>query len=174
MILQPQVTFKPFEKWGMDFIGPIDPPSKKKQYIIVCTDYLTKWVETKEIKVAIEEKVDEILRQNVFYKFGYPRELVTNQGNQFTYNMIEDLLSQHNIMHRTSIPYQPQANGQVEVTNRALESILTKVVINNIKYWANILLRPPGPIVPLGRPPLDSHPMSKSMGKRHHHQIHTL
>ena len=28
--LQPQVTFEPFDNWGMDFIGPIDPPSKKK------------------------------------------------------------------------------------------------------------------------------------------------
>ncbi len=90
--LQPQVTFEPFDKWGMEFIGPIDPPSKKKQYIIVCTDYLTKWAETKAIKVATKEKVADFLRENVFYKFGYPRELVTNQGSQFTSNMIEHLL----------------------------------------------------------------------------------
>jgi len=30
MPLQPQVTFEPFNKWGMNFIGPIDPPSKKE------------------------------------------------------------------------------------------------------------------------------------------------
>jgi len=28
MPLQPQVSLDPFEKWGMDFIGPIDPPSR--------------------------------------------------------------------------------------------------------------------------------------------------
>ena len=75
------MTFEPFEKWGVEFIGPINPPSKKKRYIIVCTDYLTKWVETKAIKAATEEKVIEFLRENVFYKFGYPRELVTDQGS---------------------------------------------------------------------------------------------
>ena len=51
ILLQPQVTFRPFDKWGMDFIGSINPPSKQKQYIIVCTDYLTKWDEAKAIKV---------------------------------------------------------------------------------------------------------------------------
>eukprot|EP00253_Pinus_taeda_P035854 PITA_35854 len=76
MPLQPQVTFEPFEKWGMDFVGPINPPSRQKSYIIVCTDYLTKWAETKAIKAATEEKVAEFLRENIFYKFGYPRELV--------------------------------------------------------------------------------------------------
>jgi len=53
---------------------------------------LTKWVETKAIKASTKEKVVEFLRENVFYKFGYPRELVTDQGSQFTSNMIEDLL----------------------------------------------------------------------------------
>eukprot|EP00253_Pinus_taeda_P025310 PITA_25310 len=81
MPLQPQVTFEPFEKWGIDFVGPINPPSKQRSYIIVCTNYLTKWAETKAIKAAIEEKVAEFLRENIFYKFGYPRELVTDQGS---------------------------------------------------------------------------------------------
>eukprot|EP00253_Pinus_taeda_P010361 PITA_10361 len=140
MPLQPQVTFEPFEKWGMDFVGPINPPSKQKSYIIVCTDYLTKWAETKAIKAATEEKVAEFLRENIFYKFGYPRELVTDQGSQFTSNLIEDLLAHHNIKHITSTPYHLQANGQVEVTNRALEEILTKVVSSSRKDWEDCLV----------------------------------
>eukprot|EP00253_Pinus_taeda_P026735 PITA_26735 len=137
MPLQPQVTFEPFEKWGMDFVGPVNPPSKQKSYIIVCIDYLTKWAKTKAIKAATEEKVAEFLRENIFYKFGYPRELVTYQGSQFTSNLIEDLFTHHKIKHRTSTPYHPQANGQVEVTNRALEGILTEVVSSSRKDWAD-------------------------------------
>eukprot|EP00253_Pinus_taeda_P029207 PITA_29207 len=138
--LQPQVTFEPFEKWGMDFVGPINPPSKQRSYIIVCTDYLKKWVETKAIKATTEEKVVEFLRENIFYNFGYLRELVTNQGSQFTSNLIEDLLAHHKIKHITSTPYHPQANGQVEVTNRALEEILTKVVSSGRKDWEDHLV----------------------------------
>lgn len=53
MPLQPQVTSKPFDKWVMDFTGPINRPSKQMQYIIVCTRYLTKWAEAKAFKVTI-------------------------------------------------------------------------------------------------------------------------
>ena len=82
----------------------------------------------------------EFLRENVFYKFGYPRELVTNQGSQFTSHMIENMLSQHKIKHRKSTPYHPQANGILEVTNKALEGILTKVISSNRKDQADRLV----------------------------------
>jgi len=137
MPLQPQVTFESFEKWGTDFVGLVNPPSKQKSYIIVCTDYLTKWAEKKVIKAATEEKVVEFLRENILYKFGFPRELATDQGSPFTSNLIEDLLIYHKIKDRTSTPYHPQENGQVEVTNRDLEGILTKVVSSNRKCWAD-------------------------------------
>ena len=106
----------------------------------MCIDYLTKWERTKAIKATTEENVAEFLRENIFYNFGYPRELVTDQGSQFSSNLIQDLLTDHKIKHRTSTPYHPQANGQVEVTSRALEGILTKVASSRIKYWMDKLV----------------------------------
>jgi len=45
MPLQTKLVIKPFEKWALDFIGPISPMSQKKRYILVFTGYVTKWVE---------------------------------------------------------------------------------------------------------------------------------
>ena len=45
MSLQPQIVIEPFEKWALEFLGPINPSSQKKSYILVCTDYVKKWVE---------------------------------------------------------------------------------------------------------------------------------
>lgn len=54
MPLQLQVSLEPFSKWGLDFVGSIDPPSNKKEHILVCTDYFTKWSEVKSMKNAKE------------------------------------------------------------------------------------------------------------------------
>ena len=76
------------------------------------------------------------MRENIFYKFRFPRELVIDQGAQFTSSLIEDIMKQHHTKHRKSTTYHTKTNGKVEVTNIALERILTKVVSNNWKYWA--------------------------------------
>eukprot|EP00253_Pinus_taeda_P028541 PITA_28541 len=111
--MQPHVPFEPFEKLGMDFVGPINSPSKQKQYIIVCTGYLKKWAGDKSNQ---------------------------DQGSQFTSNLIEHLVTHHNIKNRSSTPYHPQANGKVEVSNRALEGILIKVVSSSRKHWVDRLV----------------------------------
>eukprot|EP00253_Pinus_taeda_P032423 PITA_32423 len=108
MPLQLQVLIEPFEKWALDFTGPINPPSKQKKYILVCTDYVTKWVEAKALFSATENPVVNFLYEDIFTRFGVPREIVTNQGSQFTSRMMEKLMEEYKVMHRKSTPYNPR------------------------------------------------------------------
>ena len=80
MSLQPQVLIEPFERWDLDFVGPITPMSKKKRYILVCTDYVTKWVEAKTLYQANEQSVVDFLFEEFFTHFSVPREIMTDQG----------------------------------------------------------------------------------------------
>jgi hypothetical protein len=70
------ISLEPFDKWGLDFVGPVYPSLVHKRYILVCIDYLTKWDEVKAIKVSTEQKVVEFLQESIFSIFGYPREIV--------------------------------------------------------------------------------------------------
>jgi len=75
MPLQPQVHLEPFEKWALDFIGPINPTSKGKKYILVCTDYVTKWAKAKALVQAIEQTVVNFLFEEIVVRYGVPREI---------------------------------------------------------------------------------------------------
>ena len=107
MPLQYEVVLDPFERWAMDFVGPIHPPSNEKVYILVCTDYMTKWVEAKALIRASKEVVLEFLFENIFVRFGIPRELVTDGGPPFKSHKFEALLSKYHVLHRIASPYHP-------------------------------------------------------------------
>ncbi|XP_057819044.2 uncharacterized protein LOC131032133 [Cryptomeria japonica] len=58
------------------------------------------------------------------------------QGPQFTLELIVALVKEYEIRPWKSTPYHPQANGQVEVTNKELENILTKTIALHKRDWA--------------------------------------
>ena len=80
MPLQPQSVVEPFDRWALDFIGPISPDCKQKAYILVCTDYMTKWVEAVALAKANDQAVIDFLYSEIFTYFGVPKEVVTNGG----------------------------------------------------------------------------------------------
>ena len=64
--------------WGIDMIGQIYPPSSKNhKFILVATDYFTKWVEAIPLKnVMLKEMIDfvkeYIIKYLVFHKPSRP------------------------------------------------------------------------------------------------------
>ena len=53
----------PFKGWAMDLIGKVKPTSKKKNhFVIVATDYFTKWVENKAYKEVTENDVIRFIK----------------------------------------------------------------------------------------------------------------
>ena len=89
---------------------------------------MTKWVEAKSLLRATEKLVIEFIYEEIFTRFGIPHEILTDNGEQFVSKSMKELIEKYGIKHYKSSPYHPQANGQVESTNKVLESILTKTV----------------------------------------------
>ena len=50
-------------------------------------------------------------------------------------HQFEALLRKYHVQHRVASPYHPQANGQVESTNKVIEAILTKMVKSHRRDW---------------------------------------
>ena len=111
MPLQPQVVVDPFDRWELDFVGPISPLSRQKAYILVCTDYMTKWVEAVALAKANDQAVMDFLYSEIFTRFGVPKEVVADGGPQFMSRQFESLLRKYHVQHRVASPYHPQSNG---------------------------------------------------------------
>ena len=62
--------------------------------------------------------------ENIICRYGIPRVLVSDNGKQFDNSTFRDFCSGLGIKNHYSSRAHPQANGQVEVTNRSLLKII--------------------------------------------------
>jgi len=123
--LRPFIIEGPFQQWGLDFIGPMSPTSSVgHQYIILVTDYFTKWVEAKAIKKTNFEVVCEFIKENILVKFGVPIKLVMDNASYFSSIEIIDFCFEYGITVGHSYDYLPQGNGQAESSNKNLINIV--------------------------------------------------
>ena len=81
MLLQRQLVVEPFDRLALNFVGPINPPSKHKTYILVRTNYMTKWVEVVALVKSSVQAVIDFLYGEIFTRFGVPKEVVTYKGS---------------------------------------------------------------------------------------------
>ena len=96
---------------------------------------MTKWVEAKATVQNDAQTMAKFLYEFVFTRYGLPIEIVGDQGVHFINEVVEFLLDEFMVVHRTSALYHPQANGQAESTNKTLYTTLTKIIEGNQTDW---------------------------------------
>ncbi|KAL4333294.1 hypothetical protein GQ457_07G008150 [Hibiscus cannabinus] len=124
-----------FDVWGIDFMGPF-PSSFGNLYILLAVDYVSKWVEAVATTHNDAKTLQRFIKKNIFTRFGTPRVIISDEGRHFDNRSIAAALRKLGINHKLSTAYHPQTNGQAEVSNREIKSILEKVVNPNRKDWS--------------------------------------
>jgi len=107
--LRPQVTLQVFDKWEVEFVGPINPPTRRSGdiFIITVMEYLTRWDEEATVKDCSAYTTMHFLFEHVVTRFGYPRILMSDQGTHFINNTIQAMLEEFYIHQQKSTPYHP-------------------------------------------------------------------
>ena len=123
---------------GDRFYGTFTP-SNGKEYILVAVDYVSKWVEGIPTRTNDHRKVLRFVTRCIFARYSFPRAIISNKGSHFNNTHFWALLKKYGVHHCVTTPYYPQANGQVEVCNREVKSILKKIIRPNEKDWVNKL-----------------------------------
>ena len=105
-------------------MGPFPTALRQLKFLVAGIDYFTKWVEAEPLAMITKNSIRSFVWRNIIYKYGIPRVLVSDNGKQFDNSAFRDFYSELGIKNHYSSPAQPQANGQVEVTNQTLLKII--------------------------------------------------
>ncbi|MCO5610646.1 hypothetical protein L7F22_064885 [Adiantum nelumboides] len=129
----------PFEKWGIDAMGPLPRTANGKLYILVAIDYMTRWAEAQSVAKVNEKTVSKFVYTHICCRFGTPLEIVSDNGPGFRRGLLTEVCEELKISHRHSTPYYPQSNGLVEKANGIIAGIIRKMVESKPKRWDNFL-----------------------------------
>jgi hypothetical protein len=101
----------PFRGWGLDFIGEIHPESSKgHRFILVATDYFTKWTEVVPLRNMTHWEVISFVEEHIIYWFGVPQTLTTDQGSSFMSHQFREFTKSMKIKLLNSSPYSCHTN----------------------------------------------------------------
>lgn len=79
----------PFAQIGMDLLGPFPISAAGNKWIIVATDYLTRYAETKALPSSTAAEAAQFFIENVVLRHGAPAVIVTDRGTAFTAELCE-------------------------------------------------------------------------------------
>ncbi|RVW90215.1 Pol polyprotein [Vitis vinifera] len=98
----------PFAQWGMDIVGPLPTAPAQKKFLLVATDYFSKWVEAEAYASIKDKDVTKFVWKNIVCRFGIPQAIIADNGQQFDNIAFRNFCSELNIRNSYSTPRYPQ------------------------------------------------------------------
>lgn len=139
-MMQPiQLATRPFERIGIDTLGPFRPSRNGNRKIIVVTDYMSKWAIARAVKQENEYEVADMLIEDVFFQFGIPDVVLSDRGNSFRTKLMREIYDEFQSRHITTTAYHPQTNGLTERFNKTLGIMLSMYVSEKHNDWDEYL-----------------------------------
>ena len=103
-----ELPLRPWQRVHVDFAGPF----KGKMWLLLI-DSFSKWPEVVEMNDTNATSTINKLK-HIFASHGLPEQIVSDNGPQFTAKDFKDYCSSCGILHKTTAPYHPRSNGEVE------------------------------------------------------------
>lgn len=135
LLMPVKITENIFEKWAIDACGPFVKSNQGNTYILAATEYLSGYLITRAVNTIASDEVCKFLMEEMVSRFGVPRELISDNGKNFTSNTVNTFLKQIGCSKINVTPYHPQANGMIESNFKSLGNMLALYVSANQKDW---------------------------------------
>ncbi|XP_073789446.1 protein NYNRIN-like [Danio rerio] len=124
----------PFNRIGMDLIGPLPKSARGHEHILVILDYATRYPEA----IPLRKATSSAIAKELFLlcsRVGIPAEILTDQGTPFMSRLMADLCRLLKVKQIKTSVYHPQTDGLVERFNKTLKQMLRRVVAEDGRDW---------------------------------------
>ncbi|CAM2714261.1 unnamed protein product [Rotaria socialis] len=130
---------EPFALIGIDFCGPLPRTPRENQYVLVITDYFTRFITAIALPNCTADITARALFEDFFCKFGIPSVILSDRGTHFQNKLMENLQNLIGYHHIYSTPYHPQTNGIVERFNATFVAQVSKLQNTQHNNWDEYL-----------------------------------
>ena len=138
-ILNPLSNLWPFAQQGLDTVEPFPKATENCKWLLVKTDYFTKWVEVEPLSNIRDQDIKRFIWWNIVTRFGEPYTHISDNGLQFDNKAFQRYYCELGIRNRYSSPAYPQSNGQTEAIDKVIMDGLKKR-LNEVKgEWVDKL-----------------------------------
>ena len=121
----------PMERIAVDIMGELPETERGNKYVLVVSDYFTKWTECYPMPNMEAVTVAKLLVEQLFTRFGVPEQIHSDQGRQFESNLFAEMCKLLQIDKTRTTPYHPQSDGMVERFNKTLCAMLRAYIDEN-------------------------------------------
>lgn len=95
--LEPIQVEEPFQQWGLDFIGVVNPNSSiRHKFILTIIDYFTRWVEVEAIKEANQKIILRFIERFII-RYGIPQTIIYDNGLAFVGSKVTNFAMKYGI-----------------------------------------------------------------------------
>ena len=121
----------PVERLAIDILGELPETEEGNRYILVVSDYLSKWTEVFPMRNMEAETVTRIVVEEVICRFGVPNYIHSDQGKQFESRIFQEMCRLLGITKTRTTAYHIQSDGMIERFNGSV--IISAYVSENHK-----------------------------------------
>ena len=125
---------EPFSRLIIDCVGPLPKTASGKEYLLTIMCSTTRYPEAVSLRNIKAKPICDAV-SDLFGRFGFPKEIQSDLGSNFTSNMFGEFLETLGIRHVTSTAYHPESQGVLERFHQTLKSMLKKYCYENSKNW---------------------------------------
>ena len=140
-LLRPiDIARAPFDVISIDFMGPINPPSRQgNSYIMLATCLFSKYIECTALPDSKALKTTKALIKMFFYRHGAPKCILSDRGANFRSKLFRIVCSELKIQQKFTTAYHPQGNGATERQNRNIITLIRRYINEKHDDWEDLL-----------------------------------